>query len=936
MDSRIWSSLSIMLIIIILSIVFNPLLAISIIDDKQSPSPSSILTKNSSFDNRNHSKLNEKWPSKSSIKPQSSISEKHHHHHHHHHQTLSNYTKAAIWIQRFNSRFQPLLKHCLQSTCQCLADLDNLAKMANVPVIIRPDNHTKQINLTSNQRRRMATILLTNIIRLDRFQQKWTEENLIDDDNQDGMGKQKNQLDSWYECRLSKSICPKDSLPNNHYDQNRQQLLSLLMPDFFAESQRTMNESEKSSLFSFEFVQNLDDLLRRLSRNLISLPPISSSSNVSMKLEKWFGRENIIDDLNRIHLNDTNDSSLIIETMALIIVNRLVKGEKIELFESRFLRDIIDRYGKKYSQSNSIQSSFSKENIAVIDQYGLARLLNDLHIGGLIDQSDHESSIPQHRGHRSVLNNPHNHQVKFLISAMNSIANNNPIGKNLECFNYDFYMGLIKQIQHSTKHENDVQNQSEMNFLTENVLQHLAPIFLQQILSKACERSSFDNHDNIEKRNASHEQHQSESIVKESEHVDKIDKDDDHSIGKAILYGNICVFIISLSSLGGVLLIPILESRAFALTIQMLIGLAFSSMSGDALFHIIPAVLGIHSHDHNDNNSTDLHHHHHDDDDGENHFEFLWLMVAISASIYVLFLFEVISNSLAKLKEKAKKSVHLSNVNDHGQQHYPHHHHHKKHHHDHLHGHFAQSQNNNMKESTSSIQSSCNSSKLSTTEMAITNDKSLSSNNKIEDSANTLSPQILTSSISNTELIVDPSVSSKDIDDNSSKNNIICLGMTSLALIITISDSMHNLLDGVAIGISFSSSITRGLSASIAVFCHELPHEFGDFAVMLSTGMSVKRAAIINFVSALTCFIGFFIGILLGNSDQANRWSLAVCAGLFLYIALCDMLPELKEMADPIFTRQWCLSFLLKNIGIISGYIFMILIALYEDKINFA
>ena len=173
--------------------------------------------------------------------------------------------------------------------------------------------------------------------------------------------------------------------------------------------------------------------------------------------------------------------------------------------------------------------------------------------------------------------------------------------------------------------------------------------------------------------------------------------------------------------------------------------------------------------------------------------------------------------------------------------------------------------------------------------MAITNDKSLSSNNKIEDSANTLSPQILTSSISNTALIVDPSVSSKDIDDNSSKNNIICLGMTSLALIITISDSMHNLLDGVAIGISFSSSITRGLSASIAVFCHELPHEFGDFAVMLSTGMSVKRAAIINFVSALTCFIGFFIGILLGNSDQANRWSLAVCAGLFLYIALCDM-----------------------------------------------
>lgn len=183
------------------------------------------------------------------------------------------------------------------------------------------------------------------------------------------------------------------------------------------------------------------------------------------------------------------------------------------------------------------------------------------------------------------------------------------------------------------------------------------------------------------------------------------------------------------------------------------------------------------------------------------------------------------------------------------------------------------------------------------TAMAITN-MLISSNNKIEDSANTLSPSILSSSNSNTTLIVDKISTKNDDDDSKNDGGIICLGMTSLALIITLSDSIHNLLDGVAIGISFSNSISRGLSTSIAVFCHELPHEFGDFAVMLSTGMSVRRAATINFVSALTCFIGLYIGLLLGSSDQANRWALAICAGLFLYIALCDMVSNVMQILN--------------------------------------
>lgn len=117
----------------------------------------------------------------------------------------------------------------------------------------------------------------------------------------------------------------------------------------------------------------------------------------------------------------------------------------------------------------------------------------------------------------------------------------------------------------------------------------------------------------------------------------------------------------------------------------------------------------------------------------------------------------------------------------------------------------------------------------------------------------------------------------------------VIFGLSSLALIITIGDSIHNLLDGVAIGIAFSNSIASGISTAIAVLFHELPHEFGDFAVLLSTGLSVRRAAVVNLVAALTAFIGLYIGILLGANEEANRWALAICAGLFLYVALVDM-----------------------------------------------
>ena len=51
--------------------------------------------------------------------------------------------------------------------------------------------------------------------------------------------------------------------------------------------------------------------------------------------------------------------------------------------------------------------------------------------------------------------------------------------------------------------------------------------------------------------------------------------------------------------------------------------------------------------------------------------------------------------------------------------------------------------------------------------------------------------------------------------------------ISSVAWNIIIGDTIHNVADGIAIGVAFSNSISVGVSTTIAVFCHELPHELG-------------------------------------------------------------------------------------------------------------
>lgn len=63
----------------------------------------------------------------------------------------------------------------------------------------------------------------------------------------------------------------------------------------------------------------------------------------------------------------------------------------------------------------------------------------------------------------------------------------------------------------------------------------------------------------------------------------------------------------------------------------------------------------------------------------------------------------------------------------------------------------------------------------------------------------------------------------------------------------------------------------------------------GDFAILLNSGMTVKKALMYNFLSACMCYLGLIVGTLLGENTTAHDWVFAIAGGMFLYISLVDM-----------------------------------------------
>ena len=120
--------------------------------------------------------------------------------------------------------------------------------------------------------------------------------------------------------------------------------------------------------------------------------------------------------------------------------------------------------------------------------------------------------------------------------------------------------------------------------------------------------------------------------------------------------------------------------------------------------------------------------------------------------------------------------------------------------------------------------------------------------------------------------------------DHSHHSNIV---------ISLVGDFIHNLTDGMAIGAGFNKNLKIGVSLSLSIFFHEIPHEVGDFSYLLKQNMSITNAIISQMTTALGSFFGVYLSYKFGEEYSDKIISFA--SGAFLYLALNTIMGDLKN-----------------------------------------
>ncbi|XP_026217246.1 zinc transporter ZIP12 isoform X2 [Anabas testudineus] len=212
-------------------------------------------------------------------------------------------------------------------------------------------------------------------------------------------------------------------------------------------------------------------------------------------------------------------------------------------------------------------------------------------------------------------------------------------------------------------------------------------------------------------------------------------------------YSTAAVLLITVGSMFGICLIFFNSCQeTYTLILQLFVGLAVGTLSGDALLHLIPQILGLHddNHSHNDEHYSE----------GKKH---LWLTVGMIAGIYSFFLIERIFSFFVP----------------------------------HGHGHSGDFP----------LELSCNGQSqrgksISTIQLGPVDDLECTE----------ISPE---------------HVSTRSLSHHRQ-------GVPLLAVMVIVGDSLHNFADGLVVGAAFSSSAETGMATTVAILCHEIPHEMGE------------------------------------------------------------------------------------------------------------
>jgi len=148
-------------------------------------------------------------------------------------------------------------------------------------------------------------------------------------------------------------------------------------------------------------------------------------------------------------------------------------------------------------------------------------------------------------------------------------------------------------------------------------------------------------------------------------------------------------------------------------------------------------------------------------------------------------------------------------------------------------------------------------------------------------------------------------------------------GIKPVGRIILVSDGLHNLVDGILIGASFQVNRDVGIATTLAVALHELPHEIGDFGVLIDSGYTKTRALLFNFLCACIAIAGVLVAFVFQSGLENFPWiALPLTGGSFLYIAGSNLTPELQKEHVPEKSLLQCVA-MMAGVGLMTWLLFL-------------
>ena len=111
--------------------------------------------------------------------------------------------------------------------------------------------------------------------------------------------------------------------------------------------------------------------------------------------------------------------------------------------------------------------------------------------------------------------------------------------------------------------------------------------------------------------------------------------------------------------------------------------------------------------------------------------------------------------------------------------------------------------------------------------------------------------------------------------------------------------SIHTFFDGVSVAAAFMVDRKVGLLVFVAVLLHKVPEGFTAASIMLASGRAASRALMATLVIGAATLAGVLsVALLQSRVTAAVVYALPFSAGVTLYVAASDLIPEVNHLEE--------------------------------------